>query len=109
MRALAFRGQRPSEQQGTRQAVQWLGAGRCAGRADVREIDRKKNGFDRGILIADKVADAQMGNINIERAGRVMLYPLAEVGVGVLVPIVVGRRQLVMDILRHGKRRNGEQ
>jgi hypothetical protein len=26
-----------------------------------------------------------------------------------LVPIVVGRRQLVMDILRHCKRRNGEQ
>jgi hypothetical protein len=51
----------------------WLGAGRCAGRTDDREIDRKKNGFDRGILIADKVAHAQMGNINIERAGRVML------------------------------------
>jgi hypothetical protein len=27
----------------------------------------------------------------------------------VLVPIVVGSRQLVMDILRHGKRCNGEQ
>ena len=38
-----------------------------------------------------------------------MLYPLAEVGVGVVVPIVVSRRQLVMDILRHSKRRNGEQ
>ena len=38
-----------------------------------------------------------------------MLDPLAEVGVGVLVPIMVSRRQLVMDILRHGKRRNGEQ
>ena len=46
---------------------------------------------------------------NIERPGRVMLYPLAEVGIGVLVPIVVSRRQLVMDILRHCKWRNGEQ
>jgi len=27
----------------------------------------------------------------------------------VLVPIVVSRRQLMMDILRHGKRRDGEQ
>ena len=45
----------------------------------------------------------------IKRPCRVMLHPLAEVGVGVLVPIVVSRRQLVMDILRHGKRRNGEQ
>jgi len=46
---------------------------------------------------------------NIERPGRVVLYPLAEVGVGVLVPIVVSRRQLVMDILRHCKRCNSEQ
>jgi hypothetical protein len=38
-----------------------------------------------------------------------MLYPLAEVGIGVLVPIVVSRRQLVMDILSHRKGRNGEQ
>jgi len=27
----------------------------------------------------------------------------------VLVPIVVSRRQLMMNILRHGKRRDGEQ
>jgi hypothetical protein len=38
-----------------------------------------------------------------------MLYPLAEIGVGVLMPVVVGSRQLMMDILRHRKRRNGEQ
>ncbi len=38
-----------------------------------------------------------------------MLNPLAEVGIGMFVPIVVSRRQLVMDILRHGKGRNGEQ
>jgi hypothetical protein len=33
-----------------------------------------------------------------------MLYPLAEVGIRVLVTIVVSSSQLVMDILRHGKR-----
>ncbi|MEK7237309.1 MAG: hypothetical protein AAB242_11840 [Nitrospirota bacterium] len=33
-----------------------------------------------------------------------MLHPLAEVCVGVLVTIVVSRSQLVVDILRHGKR-----
>lgn len=38
-----------------------------------------------------------------------MLDPLAEIGIGMLVPIVVGCRQLVMDILRHGKRRKGKQ
>ena len=38
-----------------------------------------------------------------------VLNPLAEVGIGVLVSIVVGSRQLMMDVLRHGKRRKGEQ
>ncbi|MEO8046230.1 MAG: hypothetical protein ABI684_03015 [Nitrospirota bacterium] len=38
-----------------------------------------------------------------------MLYPLTQVGVGVLVPIVIGSRQLVMNVLRHGKRRKGKQ
>jgi len=33
-----------------------------------------------------------------------VLHPLAKVGVGVLMPIVVGSRQLVMDILCHSKR-----
>jgi len=39
----------------------------------------------------------------------VVLYPLTEVCIGVFVPIVVGSRQLVMDVLRHGKRRKGQQ
>ena len=38
-----------------------------------------------------------------------VLDPLAEVGIGMFVTIVVSRRQLVMNVLRHGKRRNGEQ
>ncbi|MDO8358237.1 MAG: hypothetical protein Q7U76_17815 [Nitrospirota bacterium] len=38
-----------------------------------------------------------------------MLHPLTEVGIGVLVPIVVGRRQLVMNVLRHGKGSNRQQ
>ena len=38
-----------------------------------------------------------------------VLYPLAEVGIRMLMSIVVNSGQLVMDILRHRKRRNGEQ
>lgn len=38
-----------------------------------------------------------------------MFDPLAEVGVGMFMPIVVSRCQLVMDILRDGKWRNREQ
>ena len=38
-----------------------------------------------------------------------VLDPLAEVGIGVLMAIMVGSRQLVMNIQRHGERRNGKQ
>jgi hypothetical protein len=38
-----------------------------------------------------------------------VLYPLTEVGIGVFVPIMVGRCQLVMDILCDGEGGNGEQ
>jgi hypothetical protein len=38
-----------------------------------------------------------------------MLHPLAEVGIGMFVPVVVSRRQLVMNILRHGEWGNREQ
>ena len=38
-----------------------------------------------------------------------VLDPLAEVGIGVLMAIMVGNRQLVMNIQRHGERRNGKQ
>ena len=39
----------------------------------------------------------------------VILHPLAEVGIGMLMPVVVRRRQLVMDLQRRGKRRHREQ
>ena len=38
-----------------------------------------------------------------------MLHPLTEVGIGMLVPIVIDRRQLMMNVLRHGERSNGQQ
>ncbi len=38
-----------------------------------------------------------------------VLNPLAEVGIGVLVAVVIGRRQLVVYILRNGKRGQSEQ
>ena len=51
----------------------------------------------------DKLACRQDWGTDIERPGRVMLHPLAKVCIGMLVTIVVSRRQLVMDILRHRK------
>jgi hypothetical protein len=38
-----------------------------------------------------------------------VLNPLAEVGIGVLVAVVIGGRQLVVYILRNGKRGQSEQ
>lgn len=38
-----------------------------------------------------------------------VLDPLAEVGIGVLMAVVIGGRQLMVDILRDGKRRQAEQ
>ena len=38
-----------------------------------------------------------------------VLDPLAEVGIGVLVTVVVGGRQLMMHILRDSERRQAEQ
>ena len=38
-----------------------------------------------------------------------ILHPLTEVGIGMLMPVMVGRRQLVMNLQRRGKRRHREQ
>lgn len=57
----------------------------------------------------EKLAKGRPRNIDIQRPGRMVLDPLAEVGIGVLVTVVVGRGQLVMHILRNGKRRQAEQ
>jgi len=48
------------------------------------------------------------GSTDIEKPSGVVLDPLAEVGIGVLMSIVISRRQLMVDVLRHGKRGNGK-
>ena len=58
---------------------------------------------------ADQFAGGQNRHTHIQRPGRMVLDPLAEVGIGVLVTIVIGRRQLVVDILRDGKRGQPEE
>ena len=86
-----------------------ISCGGSARRTRRGEFEGKQNGSRWKFQQSDEFLCREEGSANIERPSRVMLYPLAEVGVGVLVPIVVSRRQLVMDILRHGKRRKGEQ
>jgi len=46
---------------------------------------------------------------HIQRLAGVVLDPLAEVGVGVLMPVLVGRRQLVVNFQRGSKGRQGQE
>ena len=55
---------------------------------------------------SDQLTGNQNRRAGIQRAGRMVLDPLAEVGVGVLVTVVVGGRQLMMYILRDSERRD---
>jgi len=46
---------------------------------------------------------------NIKRAGRMVLHPLAEVGVGVFVSVRISGSQLMMDVLSYCKRSQCQQ
>lgn len=58
---------------------------------------------------SDQLTGDQNRRAGIQRAGRMVLDPLAEVGIGVFVAVVVGGRQLMMHILRDRERRQSEQ
>lgn len=82
---------------------------RSAGGADKQKVDRKQNGFSRRFLESNQVADSRFWNIEVQRTCRMMLNPLTEVVIGVLVPVSIGRSQLVVDILRDRKGGNRQQ
>ncbi len=86
-----------------------LVAGGSARRTGRGELEGQQNGVHWKLQQVDKLLCGEERSPDIERPGRVMLDPLAQVGIGVLVSIVVGSRQLMMNVLRHGKRRKGEQ
>ena len=46
---------------------------------------------------------------NINRAGRMVLHPLAEIGIGVFVSVRISGSQLMMDILGYRKRSQDQQ
>lgn len=48
-------------------------------------------------------------NVTGQRVTRVVLHPLTEVGIGMVVAVVVGSRQFVMDLQCRGERRHREQ
>lgn len=57
----------------------------------------------------NQFAEGQPRDIEIQRTRRMMLDPLAHVGIGVLVAVMIGRRQFMMHILRNGKRRQHQE
>ncbi len=48
-------------------------------------------------------------NVTGQRVTRVILHPLTEIGIGMFVAIVVGRRQLVVNLQCRRERRHREQ
>ena len=48
-------------------------------------------------------------HITGQRMTGVILHPLAEVGVGMLVTVMISSRELVMDLQRSGERRHRKQ
>lgn len=57
----------------------------------------------------DDCTDGKNRSAGIERPGRMLLYPLAEVVIRMFMPVRIGGSQFVMHILRNGERREGEQ
>lgn len=60
-------------------------------------------------MLGDRRPGRQWRDRDDQRAGGVMLDPLAEVGIRVFVTVMVCRGQFMMDILRNGKRRECQQ
>lgn len=52
---------------------------------------------------------ARNRHVTRQRMTGVILHPLAEVGVGMFVPVVIGCRQLVVNLQRGGERSHREQ
>ena len=83
--------------------------GWSARRTDGDEAGRKNDRLTRRIILRGKGEDREVRSAEINRAGAVMLDPLAEIVIRVLVPIMIGLGQGVMDLQRRGKRRQHQQ
>ena len=82
--------------------------GRCARGTDEGKLGGKEQRCRREVAQADGLEGRRGRTTNIQRAGRMVLHPLTEVGIGMLMAVRVGGSQLMMYILRCGKRRQGE-
>jgi len=81
-----------------------LRMGRRARGTDGLEPDREEQSRWRKLIGADRLEGRTRRTAKIERAGRMVLHPLTEIGVRVFVAVRIGRGQLMMDVLRDGER-----
>jgi hypothetical protein len=81
-----------------------LDAGWCASRTDYRELDRKKTKRCRTFIGSDDFKGGGDYIPQVERPGRMVLDPLAEVSIAVFMAVCIGRCQFVMDVLGDGER-----
>jgi len=81
-----------------------LDAGRCAGRTDYGQFNRNKPRRSEQLIWPDDVKGRIDRTTKVDRSGCMVLDPLAEVHIGVLVPIRVRSSQFVMDVLSYRKR-----
>jgi hypothetical protein len=81
-----------------------LDAGWCASRTDYRELDREKTKRCRTFIESDDLKGGGDYITQVERPGRMVLDPLAEVSITVFMAVCISRRQFVVDILSHRKR-----
>ena len=82
--------------------------GRCARGTDEGKLGGKEQRCRRELAGADGLEGRRGRTTNIQRAGRMVLHPLTEVGIGVFMAVRVSGRQLMMDILSDGKGRECE-
>lgn len=82
---------------------------RSARGADVRKCNGQQDRISRRFILLDQLTESRPGHINIERARRVMLNPLAEIVVGVFMAVCVGGGQFMMHVLRNGEGRQGHE
>lgn len=82
---------------------------RSAGRTDERERRREQNVFPRAYWQPNQITGSQAGRITIDRTGDVVVNPLADIVGRMFVAVGVRGGQRVVDVLRNGKRRKGQQ
>ena len=81
-----------------------LGSRRRARGTDRRKLSREKDRLSRDFILTDRLPDRQDRPAKIERTRGMVLNPLAHICVGMLVAVMIGRCEIMVDGQCGGKR-----